>query len=456
MTPHQLHPYQANAIRFVLATPRCALFISMGLGKSIVTLSAIRTLIASGEVQRVLVIAPKRVADHTWTDEAQKWSHTSGLMFVRILGSATERQAALATPGHVFLINRENVKWLVEQCGRAWPFDMVVIDESSSFKDQGSQRFKALRKVCRKPARMVLLTGTPVPNNYLELWPQFYLLDQGARLGPTYSGYRDAYFSPDRRGRDQIYSWKIDPGAREVIEGKIADITLSLRAEDYLTLPPRVDNIIPVRLSPAARKAYDQFERDSVLELASNGVITAANAAVLANKLAQASNGAIYDADHVTHELHSEKLDALAELLDTASGPVLVAYLYRHDLARLKARFSQAVEIGEPGAIERWNAGELPLLLAHPASAGHGLNLQAGGSAIVWFGLTWSNELHLQFNARLHRQGQHRPVVVSYLVAEDTVDRDILAALGDKQTAQEVLLNALRRRMDSLVGKEQA
>lgn len=444
------HAYQADAIRFLLRTPRAALFLDMGLGKTSIALSAIRTLIAAGDIQRVLVIAPKRVADTTWTDEAVKWSHTAGLVFVRVLGSAAERIAALATPGHVFLINRENVKWLVELCGKNWPFDMVVIDESSSFKDHGSQRFKALRKVCRKPPRMVLLTGTPTPNNYLELWPQFYLLDQGTRLGPTFGGYRDAYFSPDRRSRDRIYSWKIDAGARAIIENKIADITLSLRAEDYLTLPSRVDNVIPIRLSPAARKAYDLFERDSVLEIVGHGVITAANAAVLANKLAQASNGAVYDESHAVHEIHTEKLEALAEILDTATSPVLVAYLYRHDLARLQSRFPQAVEIGEPGAIERWNAGQIPVLLAHPASAGHGLNLQAGGSTVVWFGLTWSNELHLQFNARLHRQGQQRPVVVSYLVADGTVDQDILAALADKQTSQDVLLNALKRRVAAI------
>lgn len=445
------HAYQADAIRFVLRTPKAALFLDMGLGKTSVTLSAIRTLIAKGETQRVLVIAPKRVADNTWTDEAVKWSHTAGLVFVRVLGTAVERVAALNTPGHVFLINRENVKWLVEHFDKTWPFDMVIVDESSSFKDHGSQRFKALRKVCRKPARIVLLTGTPTPNNYLELWPQFYLLDQGARLGPTFGGYRDAYFSPDRRSRDRIYTWKIDAGAREIIESKIADITLSLRAEDYLTLPPRVDNVIPIRLSPSARKAYDQFERDSVLEILGKGVITAANAAALANKLAQASNGAVYDEFRAVHELHTEKLDALAEILDTANGPVLVAYMYRHDLSRLKSRFPHAVEIGEPGATEQWNAGRLPLMLAHPASAGHGLNLQAGGSAVVWFGLTWSNELHLQFNARLHRQGQQRPVVVSYLVADDTVDQDILAALADKHASQEILLNALRHRAASVV-----
>jgi SNF2 family DNA or RNA helicase len=450
------HSYQADAIRFLLQIMRAALFLDMGLGKTSITLSAIRTLVADGQIQRVLVIAPKRVADNTWTDEAQKWAHTSDLVFVRVLGSASERLAALATPGHVFLVNRENVKWLVEHCAKAWPFDMVVIDESSSFKDHGSQRFKALRKVCRKPARIVLLTGTPTPNNYLELWPQFYLLDQGDRLGPTFGGYRDAYFSPDRRSRDRIYSWKLDPGAREIIENKIADITLSLRAEDYLTLPPRVDNVIPIRLSPAARRAYDEFERHSVLDIADQGVITAANAAALANKLAQASNGAVYDEYRKVHELHSEKLDALAEILDTATSPVLVAYMYRHDLARLKSRFPQAVEIGEDGAIEQWNAGQIPVLLAHPASAGHGLNLQAGGSTVVWFGLTWSNELHLQFNARLHRQGQQRPVVVSYLVADGTVDQDILDALDDKHAAQEVLLDALRRRANSFVSKEHA
>lgn len=445
------HAYQEHALQFVEATPRCALFLDMGLGKTIITLTAARNLIARSEVRRVLVIAPKRVAENTWTDEALKWSHTAGLVFVRILGSAAQRFAALNTSAHVFLINRENVKWLVDHYGKVWPFDMVVVDESSSFKDQGAQRFKALRKICRRPTRVVLLTGTPTPNNYLELWPQFYLLDQGERLGPTFGGYRDAYFSPDRRSRDRIYTYKIDPGAREIIEGKIADITLSLRSEDYLTLPARVDNVVRIHLSQAARRAYDTLERDSVLELASEGVITAANAAALANKLAQASNGAIYDEFRTVHVIHDEKLDALAEILDTATGPVLVAYMYRHDLARLQNRFSEAVEIGEPDALARWNAGTVPILLAHPASAGHGLNLQAGGAAVVWFGLTWSNELHLQFNARLHRQGQLRPVVVSYLVADDTVDQDILAALGEKHASQEMLLNALRRRFASVV-----
>ena len=449
MTTYMPHHYQSNAIRYVESTPRCALFLDMGLGKSIVTLTVARNLIVRGEISRVLVIAPRRVAQDTWTDEATKWSHTAGLVFAKVLGTAGEREAALARSAHIFLINRENVTWLVKRFSKAWPFDMVVVDESSSFKDQGSKRFKALRKVCRKPARVVLLTGTPTPNNYLELWPQVYLLDQGERLGSTFGDYRDAYFSPDRRSRDRVYTYKIDPGAREIIERKIADITLSLRADDYLSLPARIDNVVRIRLSALARRAYDTLERDSVLELAANGVITAANAAALVNKLAQASNGAVYDEFRAVHQIHDEKLDALADILDTATGPVLVAYMYRHDLARLKARFPSAVEIGEPDAIARWNAGTVPILLAHPASAGHGLNLQEGGAAVVWFGLTWSNELHLQFNARLHRQGQTRPVVVSYLVANDTVDQDILAALGQKQASQEILLNALRSRVAS-------
>ncbi len=451
MTNYIPHPYQADAIRFIEATPRCALFLDMGLGKTSITLTAIRNLIALGQVCRVLVIAPKRVAENTWTDEAMKWSHTSGLACARILGPAAERIAGLSIRAHLFLINRENVKWLVNRYPHTWPFDMVIVDESSSFKDQSTQRFKALRKICRKPTRLILLTGTPTPNNYLELWPQFYLLDQGKRLGPTYTGYRDAYFSPDRRSRERVFSYRIDPGAREIIERKIADISLSLRADDYLTLPARVDNLIRVHLSPRARRAYETLERDAVLKLASDGIITASNAAALANKLAQASNGAIYDESHAVHTLHDEKLDALAEILDTATSPVLVAYMFRHDLQRLRVRFPQAVDITQPDAIPRWNAGTLPILLAHPASAGHGLNLQQGGASIVWFGLTWSNELHLQFNARLHRQGQTRPVVVSYLVANDTIDQDILAALKDKQASQEILLNALRRRVAGVI-----
>lgn len=439
------HGYQSEAIEFVKATPRAALFLDMGLGKTSVSLTAIRDLLAEGEIHRVLIIAPKRVAEHTWTDEAAKWSHTTGITFAKVLGSEKQRRAALDRPAHVFLINRENVKWLVEQFGRVWPFDMIVIDESSSFKDQGSQRFKALRRVARKAARLVLLTGTPTPNSYLELWPQFYLVCPDI-LGRTFGSYRDAYFSPDRRSRDRVFTYKMDPGAREVIEQKIAPVTLSLRASDYLSLPPRLDNVVRVRLSPAARKAYDTLERDSVLEIVGDGPITAANAAALANKLAQAANGAIYDEGKSFHVLHDDKLDALAEILDTATGPVLVAYMYKHDLARLLDRFPQAETMDAPDALQRWNAGDIPVLVGHPQSMGHGLNLQAGGSAIVWFGLTWSSEYHDQFNARLHRQGQDRPVVISYLVADGTVDEDILSAVNRKHDSQEVLLNALRRR----------
>lgn len=455
MTDYVPHAYQSAAIEFVKATPRSALFLDMGLGKTSVSLSAIRDLVAEGRAVRVLVIAPKRVAEHTWTDEAEKWAHTNGIAFSKILGSERERIAALERPAHVYLINRENVKWLVEHLSPVWPFDFLIIDESSSFKDQSSQRFRALRKVARKSARVLLLTGTPTPNNYLELWSQFYLLDPEI-LGRTFGGYRDAYFSPDRRSRDRVFTWKLDEGAREIIEARIAPFTMSLRASDYLDLPPRIDNVVRVRLSPMAKRLYDKLEADSVLELAADGLVTAANAAALTQKLAQASNGAIYTEDGGYRTLHSDKLEALAEILDTASGPVLVAYMFRHDRDRILERFPNAVPIERNGAMRDWNAGTLPILLAHPASAGHGLNLQAGGSTIVWFGLTWSNELHLQFNARLHRQGQDRPVVVNYLVGDGTIDEEILEALGNKHSAQEALLNALRRRIESATKRKAA
>lgn len=442
-----LHPFQERAVRFVQATPRCALFVSMGLGKSVVLLTAIRNLISRGQVRRALVIAPKRVAERTWVEEARVWTHTADLSFVHILGSSAQRRAALATAGHVFVINRDNVRWLVEQCARCWPFDMVVIDESSSFKDPGAERFKALRKVCRSAARMVLLSGTPAPNSYLELWPQFYLLDQGKRLGTTFGGYRAAYFSPARRDRQQVYAWRLDEGARERIEARIADISLSLPAHDDARLPPCTTTVVPVVLAREALRAYVSFERNAVLACGGQALVSAANAAVLSNKLAQASNGAVYDDAGAVHTLHDAKLDALAMLVQSVPGSVLVAYGFRHDRQRIKARFAQAVDLGEPGAIERWNAGQIRMLLAHPASAGHGLNLQAGGATLVWFGLTWSNELHLQFNARLHRQGQSRPVEVFYLAARHTIDEDILEALAAKEKAQAVLLEGLRRRL---------
>lgn len=437
------HVYQSNAITFVEGMPRSALFLDMGLGKTSVTLTAVRNMLARGEVSRVLIIAPKRVAERTWSDEAAKWEHTTGIRFAWIMGTPKEREAALNAPAHVYLTNRDNVKWLVERFSSVWPFDMIVIDESSSFKASDSLRFKALRKVTKKAARVVLLTGTPTPNSYLELWPQFYLLDPKI-LGPSVVGFRETLFEPDRRGRDRVFTYKLQPGAREMIEAMIAPVTLSLRAEDYLTLPAKIDNVVRVTLSASAKAKYKTLEDDLVLRLAADGLVTAANAAVLAGKLAQAANGAIYDEDRVVHELHDDKLDALAEILDV-SGPTLVAYAYKHDLARIKARFPKMVDISEPDAIDRWNRGEINLC-GHPASMGHGLNLQAGGANVVWFGLTWSNELHAQFNARLYRQGQTKPVVISYLVAEGTVDELILAAVEAKHDSQEVLLNALRRK----------
>ncbi len=449
MKTYTPHNYQKAAIQFAEATPRSALFLDMGLGKTSVTLTAIRNMLARGEVSRVLVIAPKRVAEQTWTAEVAKWSHTTGIVCSVCVGTAAEVEAGLDRPAHVYLINRERVKWLCERFPKKWPFDFVVIDESSSFKDQGSQRFKALRKVARKFPRLLLLTGTPSPNSYLDLWAQFYLIDP-AILGPTFGGYRDAYFSPDRRSRDRVFSYKIDPNAAAIIEAKIAPYAMSLRAADYLDLPPKLDNVVRVAMSPAGRRAYDTLERDAVLQIvAEGGLVVGTNAAALTGKLAQAANGAVYDESRDVHHLHDDKLDALEEIIDTATGPVLIAYAYKHDLARLRARFPTLVEIGDAmDTVERFNAGTIELFAGHPASMGHGLNLQGASSTIVWFGLTWSNELHAQFNARLHRQGQTRPVIVNYLLADGTVDEDIFAALGDKHASQEVLLNALRRRIE--------
>lgn len=441
------HEYQAHGVEFVKDHPRAALLICMGMGKTSITLTAAVDLIRSGEIRRVLVIAPKRVADRTWAAEAAKWTHTAGLVFSRVLGTSAQREAALNVPAHVFTINRENVKWLVDYflARKVWPFDLIVIDESDSFKDSGSIRFRALRKVTKKAARVVLLSGTPTPNNYLDLWTQFYLLDP-AILGPSITGFRETLFDPDRRNRTRVFTHKLKPGSRELIEAMIRPVTLSLRAADYLTLPPRVDNVVTVALSKKARVAYDTLERDLVLRITGDGIVTAANAAVLAGKLAQAANGAIYDEGRDVHHVHDDKLDALAEILDTATSPALVAVAYKHDAARILAAIPGAVDLTLPGMLDKWDRGEIRAGVAHPASLGHGLNMQSGGSCVIWFGLSWSSAYTAQFNARLYRQGQTRPVFVTYLVSEGTVDEDIVQTVDAKTDAQEILLNALRRR----------
>lgn len=440
------HNYQQFATDFILNQNICCLMLDMGLGKTVITLTALWQLaLDSFDVSRVLVIAPKRVAEDTWPKELAKWEHLTGLTSSLVLGSAAEREAALQKKAFLYIINRENVAWLVKN--HYWDFDMVVIDELSSFKSNKAERFKAMKKVRPMVTRIVGLTGTPAPNTLLDLWPQMYLMDMGQRLGRFIGGFRDRFFLPDKRNREIIYSYKPREGAEDAIYTLISDICISMKAADYLDMPKRIDNRIEVSMSPKERKLYDDFQKDMVLSIGDEE-LDAANAAALSNKLLQMANGAVYGEDKKVIPIHDRKLDALEDLVEAANGkPLLVAYWYKHDLQRIKARFKNARCIDTAKDIDNWNAGKIPLALIHPASAGHGLNLQDGGCTIVWFGLTWSLELYQQLNARLWRQGQKHTVVIHHIVTKGTHDEDVMRALENKDTRQSALIEAVRARI---------
>lgn len=440
------HNYQQFATDFILNQSICCLMLDMGLGKTVITLTALWQLtLDSFDVSRVLVIAPKRVAEDTWPKELAKWEHLTGLTSSLVLGSATERKAALQRKAFLYIINRENVAWLVKN--HYWDFDMVVIDELSSFKSNKAERFKAMKKVRPMITRIVGLTGTPAPNTLLDLWPQMYLMDMGQRLGRFIGGFRDRFFLPDKRNREIIYSYKPREGAEDAIYALISDICISMKAADYLDMPERIDNRIEVSMSPKERKLYDDFQKDMVLSIGDEE-LDATNAAALSNKLLQMANGAVYGEDKKVIPIHDRKLDALEDLVEGANGkPLLVAYWYKHDLQRIKARFKNARCIDTAKDIDDWNAGKIPLALIHPASAGHGLNLQDGGCTIVWFGLTWSLELYQQLNARLWRQGQKHTVVIHHIVTKGTHDEDVMRALENKDTRQSALIEAVRARI---------
>ena len=437
---------QQFATDFILNQSICCLMLDMGLGKTVITLTALWQLtLDSFDVSRVLVIAPKRVAEDTWPKELAKWEHLTGLTSSLVLGSAAERKAALQRKAFLYIINRENVAWLVKN--HYWDFDMVVIDELSSFKSNKAERFKAMKKVRPMITRIVGLTGTPAPNTLLDLWPQMYLMDMGQRLGRFIGGFRDRFFLPDKRNREIIYSYKPREGAEDAIYALISDICISMKAADYLDMPERIDNRIEVSMSPKERKLYDDFQKDMVLSIGDEE-LDATNAAALSNKLLQMANGAVYGEDKKVIHIHDRKLDALEDLVEGANGkPLLVAYWYKHDLQRIKARFKNARCIDTAKDIDDWNAGKIPLALIHPASAGHGLNLQDGGCTIVWFGLTWSLELYQQLNARLWRQGQKHTVVIHHIVTKGTHDEDVMRALENKDTRQSALIEAVRARI---------
>lgn len=445
LTRDNLHNYQNNAVEFIQKTKRCGLFLDMGMGKSVSTLTAITDLQDSLCVQKTLIVAPLRVANTVWRQETENWQHLKHLDVAICTGSERNRMAQLQRRADVYIVNRENVKWLVDLYGKKWPFDMVVIDESSSFKSAKSQRFKALKSVLHFTNYMVLLTGTPAPNGLLDLWAQMYLIDFGQALGRTQTAYKQRFFEPTGY---MGYKHVPKEGADAKIHAGIEHQVLSMTADDYLELPERIDLVEKATLPPKAKADYDKFENDLLIELEEDEYIEASSAATLAGKLLQWCNGAVYlDETKRFTETHKVKLDILADILeDNAGENVLVAYNFKSDLARLLERFPDAVVLdNDPDIVVRWNKGEIPLLLAHPASAGHGLNLQRGGALAVWFGLSWSLELYQQFNARLYRQGQTKPVRIVHIVAEGCLDERVMRVLGDKEATQNKLINALKK-----------
>ncbi len=448
------HDYQSYTTDFILDHPIAAVFLDMGLGKSIITLTAIFDLcLDSFLVRKVLVIAPLRVARDTWPAEIKKWDHLHGLSFVVAVGSEAERKSALMQRASVYIINRENVQWLVEESGLPFDYDMVVIDELSSFKSCQAKRFRSLLKVRPQVKRIVGLTGTPSSNGLMDLWAEFRILDLGKRLGRYITHYRNRFFAPDKRNGQVIFSYKPLPGAEEQIYEAISDITISMKAVDHLQMPECVINEVKVALSEKEQKDYDTMKADLVVSLGGEEV-DAGNAAALSNKLSQMANGAVYGEDKRYFTIHDRKLDALEDLIEAANGkPVLVAYWFKHDLERIQQRLHKLhipfSTLDDSVSMERWNRGELPVALIHPASAGHGLNLQAGGSTLIWFGLTWSLELYQQTNARLWRQGQTADtVVIHHIVSAGTIDERIMAALRKKEKSQSALIEAVKANLE--------
>lgn len=440
------YPHQRAGIGWIIERPACALLWGMGTGKTVTTLTAVdRLLFDNMEDGPVLVIAPKRVAENTWSKECEKWPHLKHLRISVIMGTQKQRIAALSTPADIYVINRENVVWLVETVGSRWPFPIVVIDELSSFKSAQAKRWKALRRVRGRIRRLIGLTGTPRPNGIEDLWPEVYLLDQGERLGKTLGAFRARYLLPEKMNGHIVYSYRPKEGAEEEVYDRLGDICMSIRKEDVLSLPGQIYEDVELTAPPALLKQYKQFERDSVLEcLDEEGEIVAGSAAALTNKLLQFANGAIYDTEGKAHHLHDIKLDALEEMLEEAGGdPVLVLYAYKHDADRIRQRVTCRA-LDTPEDIDAWNRGEIPVALAHPASIGHGLNLQEGGHITLWFGLPWSLELYQQANERLNRPGQKNVCRVYHLILKGTHDERVLKSLKNKEKGQDGALEALR------------
>lgn len=451
-----LHEYQKKAVEHIITHKYCGLFLEMGLGKTVSTLTAVEKLMYDYlEVNSVLVIAPKRVAETVWAEEAQNWEHLQHLTFSKIIGTERQRLEAFHKKADIHIISRDNIAWLCGICASNLPYDMLVIDELSSFKNYQSQRFKALRLARPWIKRVVGLTGTPAPNGLIDLWPQIYLMDRGERLGKTITKYRSTYFTPGRSNGYVVYNYNLQGGAEQAIRNKIGDICISMQAQDYLHMPMLTNNIIRLSMPDDIQDAYYKFEKDSIMKLVNNEVeITALNAAGLSNKLLQFANGAIYDEDKNVYPIHDIKLKALEEIVEEACGkPVLVAWTYQFDRDRIMKYLSKYKprELKTAKDIQDWNDGKVQLMLAHPASAGHGLNLQAGGNIIVWFGLTWSLELYQQFNARLYRQGQKQGVIIHHLCMTQTHDEDVMLALRNKDKVQMSLMNSIKAKIDNYI-----
>lgn len=451
-----LHEYQKKAVEHIITHKYCGLFLEMGLGKTVSTLTAVEKLMYDYlEVNSVLVIAPKRVAETVWAEEAQNWEHLQHLTFSKIIGTERQRLEAFHKKADIHIISRDNIAWLCGICASNLPYDMLVIDELSSFKNHQSQRFKALRLARPRIKRVVGLTGTPAPNGLIDLWPQIYLMDRGERLGKTITKYRSTYFTPGRSNGYVVYNYNLQGGAEQAIRDKIGDICISMQAQDYLHMPMLTNNVIRLSMPDDIQDAYDKFEKDSIMKLVNNEVeITALNAAGLSNKLLQFANGAIYDEDKNVYPIHDIKLKVLEEIVEEACGkPVLVAWTYQFDRDRIMKYLNKYKprELKTAKDIQDWNDGKVQLMLAHPASAGHGLNLQAGGNIIVWFGLTWSLELYQQFNARLYRQGQKQGVIIHHLCMNQTHDEDVMLALRNKDKVQMSLMNSIKAKIDNYI-----
>ncbi|PPD60200.1 ATP-dependent helicase [Staphylococcus pseudintermedius] len=442
------HDYQKYSIDKIIENKKYGLFLDMGLGKTVSTLTAFSDLQLL-DTNKMLVIAPLNVAKDTWADEIDKWEHLKHLRVSKVLGSPKQRIAALNKAADIYVTNKENTKWLCDQYKKDWPFDMVVIDELSTFKNPSSQRFKAIRKKQPLIKRFVGLTGTPSPNSLLDLWAQVYLIDRGERLETSFSRYRERFFKPTHQVSDHVFNWELRDGSEEKIYELIEDVCLSMKAGDYLDMPERIDAVQSVNLSSKERKLYDELEKHYILESEEDGTIVAQSGASLSQKLLQLANGAVYTDDESVRHLHDRKLDKLEEIIEESQGqPLLVFYNFKHDKERIMERFDEVVTLDDKGYKDKWNACKVKILLAHPASAGHGLNLQQGGHIIVWFGLTWSLELYQQANARLYRQGQQHTTIIHHIMTDNTIEQRVYQALQNKELTQDELMKAIKARIE--------